>query len=128
MTSNAKSAKAHRPQPRTTDEPPKRQGQVRPAAPYVLPDTGDPMLRVPQVAQILNVSLAYAWSLPTTDPTFPRPIRFSPRCTRISGAALREWIAEKAAARGEPKRQVVDAARKSAAKRRAARAAADATA
>lgn len=116
-------------------EPPQKKRTKRPTkgqiAPYALPETGDVMIPDLKVAAALDEGASTVWYRVQTDPTFPRPIKLGPRCTRFSAAALREWIAKKAAesaANAQPSETVLKAGQKSVEKRRAARAAAAADA
>lgn len=64
--------------------------------PYTLPATGDALIPDQKVAAAIDSGVSTVWYRVANDPTFPRPIKLGPRCTRFSVAALREWIARRA--------------------------------
>lgn len=63
---------------------------------YNLPTAGDAWVTDKMVAAVLHLGVSTVWYRVANDPTFPRPIKLGPRCTRFSVAQLREWIARRA--------------------------------
>ncbi|NGM46909.1 AlpA family phage regulatory protein [Rhodobacter sp. SGA-6-6] len=49
-----------------------------------------------QIAKRYNVTKPTIWRWVRTDPTFPRPMKLSPGCTRWKLAEVEAWEAEKA--------------------------------
>lgn len=100
----------------------------RELAPYVLPAAGDVMINVKQVAAAIGCGISTVWMRVRSDPTFVKPVKLWPGCTRFSAAALREWLAKSAmesVASDQPTEARQKAARISVEKRRAAHAAAN---
>lgn len=55
-------------------------------------------LTVKQVADRYNVTKATIWRWVRTDPTFPRPVKFSEQATRFEFSALESWEQSRRAA------------------------------
>lgn len=49
-------------------------------------------LRVPDVAAFLGCGVATVWRRTKDDPTFPKPIKLSPRVTVWKLSELEDWI------------------------------------
>ncbi len=50
------------------------------------------ILRPPQLAEYLGMSLRSVYRLEETDPTFPRKVMFSPRCVGFRREAVDKWL------------------------------------
>ncbi len=48
---------------------------------------------VDQVAERLTVSAPTVWRYNRVDPTFPKPLKLSPGCTRWRSDAIDAWLA-----------------------------------
>jgi predicted DNA-binding transcriptional regulator AlpA len=58
-----------------------------------LPD--EAQVSIKKVATLIDSGISTAWRYLATDPTFPKPIRLSARCTRFRVGDVRAWIASK---------------------------------
>lgn len=52
-------------------------------------------LRVPDVAAFLGCGVATVWRRTKDDPTFPKPIKLSPRVTVWKLSELEDWISSR---------------------------------
>lgn len=53
------------------------------------------ILRPPQAAAYIGVSLRQLYNIERADPDFPRKIVFSPRCVGFRRHAIDEWLERK---------------------------------
>ena len=55
----------------------------------------DAYLSAKIIAAITGNGISTIWRYSATDPTFPRPIKLSARCTRFRAGDVRAWLASK---------------------------------
>lgn len=58
-----------------------------------LPD--EAQVSVKTIAALTGNGVSTVWRYASTDPTFPRPTKLSPRCTRFRVGEVRAWLAKK---------------------------------
>ena len=56
------------------------------------------ILRPPQAAAYIGVSVRQLYNIERADPDFPKKIRFSPRCVGFRREAMDAWLRAKEAA------------------------------
>ena len=74
-------------QTETTGATPRHHNPAKNAAPQLRE-----CLRVPDVAAFLGCGVATVWRRTKDDPTFPKPIKLSPRVTVWRITELEDWI------------------------------------
>ena len=55
------------------------------------------LLKFSEVAVRLNCTRQTVYKLVSTDPTFPRPIRLTPKCPRFRADEIEAWLADRQA-------------------------------
>lgn len=56
-------------------------------------------LRATQLAEIFGIGLSSVWRHVKNDPSFPRPIKLTPRCTVFDADEVAAWFESRKAAR-----------------------------
>lgn len=70
------------------------QPQAKPASPFALPASIDPLLRMPQVTQATGLSKSRVYDL-AQQGKFPRPVKLSERTAAWRTSEIVRWIDER---------------------------------
>ena len=57
-----------------------------------IPPLGLLMVDVKEAAAMLSIGESTVWKKVKEDPSFPRPVRLSPKCTRFKVDDIRKWV------------------------------------
>lgn len=66
--------------------------------PFVLPEQGQGVIKLPQFASALGIGIATVYRRAKHEPNFPKIIRFGARCSRVDLDDARRYLAEVRAA------------------------------
>ena len=56
------------------------------------------LLKDTEIAEAIGINRATVWRYVKSDPTFPRPLKLAPKCTRFRASDFEAWLSSKAAA------------------------------
>lgn len=57
-----------------------------------IPPLGLLMVDVKEAAAMLSIGESTVWKKVKEDPSFPQPVRLSPKCTRFKVDDIRKWV------------------------------------